>query len=60
MIEFINSIVNGDIRALIGEDLFAPTVAAIVASWSIIAFGAAASVFSHVLEFILNFRGSKK
>lgn len=55
MIDFINGILDGNLPEILG-DLYAPTVAAVAASWAIIAFGGATSVFSHLFEVILNYR----
>lgn len=55
MIDFINGIISGDLPELLG-DLYVPTVATVVASWGIIAFGGAVSVFAHAFEVLLNYR----
>lgn len=55
MIDFISGIIDGNLPEILG-DLYAPTVAAVAASWAIIAFGGAVSVFSHLFEVILNYR----
>ena len=59
MIDFINSVIDGNLPEILG-DLYTPTVAAVAASWAIIAFGGAVSVFSHLFEIILNFGGRRK
>lgn len=54
--DFINMILGGDITALIGEDLLSPTIAAIAASWAILAFAALCDVFKISMSIIFNLK----
>lgn len=60
MIDFINDIINGDIAEILGEDLYAPTVAAVAASWAILAFAGAVQVFTNLFAAIYNIRSGRK
>ena len=54
--DFINMILGGDIAGLIGEDLLSPTIAAIAASWAILAFAALCDVFKVSMSIIFNLK----
>lgn len=56
MSDFINMILSGDIAELIGEDLLSPTVAAVSASWAILAFAALCDVFRVSMSIIFNLK----
>ena len=54
--DFINMILGGDIAELIGEELLSPTIAAIAASWAILAFAALCDVFKISMSIIFNLK----
>ena len=56
MSDFLSMILTGDIAELIGEDLLAPTVAAVAASWAILAFAALCDVFRVSMSIIFNLK----
>ena len=60
MNDFISYILSADIPAILGEDLLAPTVAAIAATWAIIAFASVAEAFKLLLLAIFNLTGGRK
>lgn len=49
MTDFLNTILNSDISALLG-DMYIPVCAAVVASWAIIGVGGAVSAFVEIIR----------
>lgn len=60
MSEFVYSILTGNISDLVGEDLYSPVVAAVAATWAILAFAGVVQVFSNVFAAIFNMRAGRK
>ena len=58
MINFVDAIISGDIAEILG-DLYAPTVAAVAASWAVIAFGVVADMLGRLFTGIINWGGKK-
>ena len=56
MADFISMILSGDIADLIGDELFAPTIAAVAASWAILAFAALCDAFRVSMSIIFNLK----
>ena len=56
MSDFVSLILTGDIAELIGEELLAPTIAAVAASWAILAFGALCDAFKVSMSIIFNLK----
>ena len=54
--DFVSMILSGDIAELIGEELLAPTIAAIAASWAILAFAALCDAFKVSMSIIFNLK----
>lgn len=60
MSEFVYSILTGNIYDLLGDDLYKPVVAAVAATWAILAFAGVVQVFSNVFAAIFNMRAGRK
>lgn len=60
MINFIQDIFTGDLQEILGDDLYAPTVAAVAASWAILALAGTIEVFKNVFNVIFNLRSGRK
>lgn len=56
MSDFIYEIINGNIVEILGDDLYAPTVAVVAASWAILAFAALCDVFRVSMSIIFNLK----
>lgn len=54
--DFLSTILTGDILELIGEDLAAPTIAAVAASWAILSYAALVDVFRVSMSIIFNLK----
>ena len=52
----MNMILSGNISELIGEEVLAPTIAAVAASWAILAFAALCDVFRVSMSIIFNLK----
>lgn len=52
MHDLISTLINSDLEELLG-DLYQPVCACIVASWSILSFGAVCSAFTHIFSAVL-------
>lgn len=55
MSDFINDILTGDLVEILG-DLYAPTVAAVAASWAVIAFAGIVQAFSNLFLALFNLK----
>lgn len=60
MSDLINTVLNGDLYEILGDELYKPVVAAVAATWSILAFGGAVQVFSNLFAALYNFRTGRK
>lgn len=60
MNDFVSTILNGDLSELLDEDLYQSTIAAVAASWAILAFGGVVQIFSNLLAVLLNLRAGRK
>lgn len=58
MVDFLYTILNGDIPILLG-DLYVPVCAAVVASWAIIAVGGAMFAFIEMFRVIFSGFGGR-
>ena len=53
MIEFVNTIISGDLEEIL-QEMYAPTIAAVAASWAILAFAALCNAISNVFLSVFN------
>lgn len=53
MIDFVNAIISGNLSEILGE-LYAPTVAAVAASWAILAFAALCQAITNIFLAVFN------
>lgn len=53
MIDFVNAIISGDLSEMLGE-LYAPTVAAVAASWAILAFASLCQALTNCFLAVFN------
>lgn len=60
MNDFVSTILNGDLSEVLDPDLYQSTIAAVAASWAILAFGGVVQIFSNLLAVLLNFRAGRK
>lgn len=60
MSDFVYSILTGNIAEIIGEDLFQPVAATVVAAWAILAFAGVVQVFSNIFAALFNYRAGRK
>lgn len=60
MIDFIQELFTGDLHEILGDDLYAPTAAAVAAAWAILALAGTIEVFKNVFNVIFNVRSGRK
>lgn len=60
MISFLTDVLYGDLTEILGEELYAPTVAAVAATWAILSFAGCIEVFKNLLAIILNYRSGRR
>lgn len=53
MIDFVNEIINGNLSEILGE-LYAPTVAAVAATWAILAFAGLIQALTNIFLAVFN------
>lgn len=60
MIAFLTDILYGDLTQILGEELYAPTAAAVAAAWAILSFAGCIEIFKNLFAIILNYRSGRR
>lgn len=61
MSDFVYHILTSDIVQILQDaELYSPVVAAVAATWAILAFAGAIQIFSNLFAAIFNFRAGRK
>lgn len=59
MITFMTDILYGDLQELL-QELYAPTVAAVAATWAILSFAGCIEIIKNLMSIILNLRTGRR